>query len=478
MTYQEALEFLFPLHRFGMKPGLDNIQKLCNSVGNPERRLQQVIHIAGTNGKGSTAAMIASMCQEAGLKTALYTSPHLIDFTERIRINGVPIPEARVADGCRKLRDLTSRIQATFFEVTTALALRHFADERVEVCVIETGMGGRLDATNVVQPKYCLITAIGLDHTEHLGDSIGQIAAEKAGIVKSKAKTFTTARQLDALEVITRAAHEKRSPLTFINAVVDSEVSTESTVGELILHLKTPHESYRRLATPLWGKYQQDNVAMAVAVAEDMNLDTDAIRSGLKKVKENTGHRARLEVLSRSPFVVLDVSHNPDGIAATLNSLAAHRKSYEHLYTVFGAMSDKDVKTMVGHLGVESRYIFAAAPKTERALPAEEIVKLCDAQKFICKPFESVAAAIDAARAAASERDMILITGSFYLAGEALAHLEPRAPRADIEPQVTPTLPGISESAIESIPQPAPAVEPLPELSSEITVKKSPLESS
>ncbi|MBC8043787.1 MAG: bifunctional folylpolyglutamate synthase/dihydrofolate synthase [Rhizobacter sp.] len=420
MTYQDAIDFLFPLHRFGIKPGLDNIQRLCNSLGNPERRLPLIIHIAGTNGKGSTAAMIASISQEAGWKTGLYTSPHLLDFTERIRINGTKIPEEKVAELAGRLRDLTERAQATFFEVTTAMAFRHFADERVDVAVIETGMGGKLDATNIVLPKFTVITSIGFDHMEYLGETLGQIAIEKAGIIKPKSKTFTTARSLDALEVITRTAHDKRSPLVLVNAETEMEIAPESRIGELVVHLKTPQERYRRLKTPLWARYQTENLAAAVLIAEEMKVKPDAIRRGLAYVSVNTGHRARLEVVSRSPVTLLDVSHNPDGLRATMAAIAIYRKTFEHLYTVFGAMQDKDVSSMLRVLGDESRYVFAAAPKTERAMPPSEILRHCDDLKIICKPSGSVSEAIAAAKSIATANDLILITGSFYLAAEAM----------------------------------------------------------
>ncbi len=418
MTYQEAIEFLFPLHRFGMKMSLENITALCNYLGNPERRLGTVVHIAGTNGKGSTAAFIASICQEAGLKTGLYTSPHVEHFAERIRINGQMIAEERIADLTAGLKHKVQEQGATFFETTTAIAFRYFAEESLDVAIIEVGMGGRLDATNVVSPAYCLITPIDYDHQEWLGDTIEKIAAEKAGIIKSGAKTIVARQRLEAMEVIVATAKEKKSPVTIAPVVAHGQMAT-STLGELAVHLKTQTRDYFGLRTPLWGMYQVENLRLATLCAEAMNLTERAIRDGIRNVLRNTGHRARLEVLSRSPLVILDVSHNPNGMEHTVATLLRHREQFNRLLVIFGAMQDKDISGMLAPLLRVASKFYLVSPQIERAAKVETLAALLAETTCTYQACESVAQAIQAAKEDMQEKDALLVTGSFYVSGEA-----------------------------------------------------------
>ncbi len=420
-TYQDAIDFLFPLHRFGVKMGLDTIQTLCKALGNPERRLGKVIHISGTNGKGSTSALLASIAKESGEKVALYTSPHLVDFTERIRINGVSIPQDAVVEYTRFLRPLAEASGATFFEVTTAIAFKYFADSNVSLSVIEVGMGGRLDATNVVQPYLCIITPIGLDHTDWLGNDIPTIALEKAGIIKPNSRVVLSYQTLDAMEVLTRAAKEKKSKLTIAPAVTRIG-SASSSIGNMRFHLHSMRQSYYGLETPLWAEYQKENLRTVIVAAECLNFSETAIRQGLLKVLENTGFRARLEVISRHPLMLLDVSHNPHGIEATVEALNKHRKEFDRLLVVFGVMQDKDAKGMLSALGMLASQFFFVSPKTDRALSTQNLVALAQALGLNGLACASTADAISAAKALATASDLILITGSFYLAGEAITH--------------------------------------------------------
>ncbi|MFN3562211.1 MAG: bifunctional folylpolyglutamate synthase/dihydrofolate synthase [Chloroherpetonaceae bacterium] len=419
-TYQDAIDFLFPLHRFGMKMGLETMDILCKALGNPERKMGKVIHVAGTNGKGSTSAMIASIAKESGEKVALYTSPHLNDFTERIRLNGVPIPQEAVAEYTRFLRPLAESTGATFFEVTTAIAFKYFADSNATLSVIEVGMGGRLDATNVVQPQLCIITPIGLDHTEWLGNDIPTIALEKAGIIKQGARTILSHQTLDAMEVLTRAAKEKKSKLTIAPSITRIGSAT-SSIGKMRFHLHSARQSYYGLETPLWAEYQRENVRTAIVAAEYLNFSESAIRNGLLNIIENTGLRARLEVVSRRPLILLDVSHNPHGIEATVEALNKHRKEFENLFVVFGAMQDKDAKSMLMKLGELASRFFFATPQTERALSAAYLENLSHELQLNGTAFASTVDAISAAKSLANTSDLILITGSFYLAAEAIA---------------------------------------------------------
>lgn len=420
-SYQDAIEFLFPLHRFGIKMGLETMETLCKALGNPERKMGKVVHVAGTNGKGSTSAMIASIAKEGGEKVALYTSPHLVDFTERIRINATAIAEEAVAEYTRFLRPIVEATGATFFEITTAIAFKYFADSNATLCVVEVGMGGRLDATNVVQPHLCVVTPIGLDHTEWLGNDIPTIALEKAGIIKQGARTILSHQTLDAMEVLTRTAKEKKSKLTIAPSVTRIGSAT-SSIGKMRFHLHSARQSYYGLETPLWAEYQQENLRTAIVAAEFLNFTEGAIRQGLLNVIENTGLRARLEVVSHRPLILLDVSHNPHGVEATVEALKKHRTEFENLFVVFGAMQDKDVKGMLIKLGELASRFFFATPKTDRALSATYLETLAHELHLAGTAFASTAGAISAAKSIANASDLILVTGSFYLAGEAFPH--------------------------------------------------------
>lgn len=420
-TYQDAIEFLFGLHRSGIKMGLENVETLCKALGNPERKLGKVVHVAGTNGKGSTSALLASIAQESGETVGLYTSPHLVDFTERIRLNGVSIPKEAVTEYTRFLRPLAESTGATFFEVTTVIAFKYFADSNTTLSVIEVGMGGRLDATNVVQPHLCIITPISLDHTEWLGSDIATIALEKAGIIKSTAHTILSHQTLDAMEVLTRAAKEKKSKLTIAPSVTRIGSAT-SCIGKMRFHLHSARQSYYGLETPLWGEYQRENLRTAIVAAEQLNFSEGSIRQGLLKVIENTGLRARLEVISHNPLILLDVSHNPHGIEATVETLKKYRADFDRLLVVFGAMQDKDVTGMLSKLAELTPQFFFTAPHIQRALSPESLDTLARKLHLDSTTFASSKEAISAAHSVAKASDLILITGSFYLAGEALSH--------------------------------------------------------
>lgn len=417
MTYQDAIDFLYPLHRFGMKMDLENITALSKYLGQPERHLGTVIHIAGTNGKGSTAAFVASICREAGFKTALYTSPHVEHLTERIRINGEMIPREQLAEYTAHLKAKIEELGATFFEAMTAIAFRYFSEEKVDVSVIEVGMGGRLDATNIVSPTYCLITPIDFDHQEWLGNTITEIATEKAGIIKRGAKTLIARQHLDAMEVLIATARLRQSPVTVAPAVSRLEYGA-AVIGELAVHLWTPVRSYFGLRTPLWGSYQAENLRLAVLCAESMGATERAIRDGVRNVLRNTGHRARLEIISRTPLIILDVSHNPDGMLKTVQALEQHRTAFERLHVVFGAMSDKDINGMVAALKRIGDKFYLAAPATARAARAEELAQIFHASALSFQIFESIEQAFFVARNEMQPSDALLVTGSFYVSGE------------------------------------------------------------
>ncbi|MEI8033769.1 MAG: folylpolyglutamate synthase/dihydrofolate synthase family protein [Chlorobiaceae bacterium] len=419
MTYQEALDFLFPLHRFGIKPGFDRVQAMLDLFGSPQKHLGLVIHIAGTNGKGSVAAALASVFQASGRKTALYTSPHLLDFTERMRIDGKPISRDNVAHYCSRLKESATRNNATFFEVTTAIAFAWFADEAVEVSVIETGMGGRLDATSMVDPDYAVITGIGLDHTEWLGETLGLIAGEKAGIIKKGCKVFTAVTLPEALLPIQSRADSCGAPLSIAGR--DALWTVKSAApGALELSVRTELSCYPALKVPLTGSFHASNVTLAVMVAEDAGIGPEEIADGLGRILK-TGYRARLEKISGTPTVLLDVSHNPDGIRATVDAIEAFRQDFSRISVVLGLASDKDAQSVIGELCRLDCAFYPVNIPSERSVPAEELGVLCRDAGASATVFNTGMDALGYLRRNAAKEELILVTGSFYLAGEIIA---------------------------------------------------------
>ncbi len=419
MIYQEALDFLYPLHRFGIKPGLDRVCSLLDSVGSPQKRLGMVVHIAGTNGKGTVAAAIASIFQASGKKTALYTSPHLVDFTERIRINGEPIPRERVAHYCSRLKDAVDENHSTFFEATTVLAFAWFADEGVEVSVIETGMGGRLDATNVVECDYVVIPSIGMDHTEWLGETLALIAAEKAAIIKKGCRVFTAVGDPEAFGPIEKQAQLCDALLFAVGTdIITTVVSADP--GMLELDVRSASRYYPALKAPLTGAFHASNVSLAVMVAEVAGVAADAIYAGLERLLQ-TGYRGRLERIGMRPTVLLDVSHNADGMRQTVNALLSFRERYRRVYVIVGLASDKDARAVIAELlRLQCTFVPVAIP-SERSMPAEELGVLCGYDGAEVKVFATGREALVSLRKTVCEDDLILVTGSFYLAGEIIA---------------------------------------------------------
>ncbi len=388
-------------------------------MDNPERKLGRIVHIAGTNGKGSVSAMLASMAKENGLKVGLYTSPHLISFTERIRINGLPIPEQKVADICSLLKNEIESIGATFFEVTTAMAYKHFADEDIDMAIIETGMGGRLDATNILASDFTVITNIGLEHTEWLGETTEKIAEEKAAIIRPKSQCVTGVKDLDALEVITKVARERKSKIHIVPAMVDIQVVYES-LEEMSLHIRSLRRSYHGFKIPFFGKYQTDNIAIAIITAEQLGFSEADIRNGIIHLKKNTGFRARLEQLQTEPMIILDVSHNGFGMARTVQALLNYISGFDQVRIIFACVAGKDTELMLEHLKSIGSKFYLPKISTERAMPLEELQACCQKLQLSSEVFGSAEKALEKARSDSSQKDLILITGSFYLAGEIL----------------------------------------------------------
>lgn len=418
MHYQEALDFLYPLHRFGMKPGLERVRRLLEVFGAPQERLGSIVHIAGTNGKGTTASAIASIFKASGRKTALYTSPHLVDFTERMRIDGVPISPEKVAAYCTLMKDAVIGLHATFFEATTALAFAWFADEGVDAAVIETGMGGRLDATNIVNSDYAVITSIGLDHTDWLGSTKAMIAAEKAAIIKSGSMVFTAVDDADVIEVMEHTARANRAPLFRLGKDAVSTVASADP-GRLCFSLSTSSGRYPGLEAPLTGAFHVSNLSLAVMVAERAGIGDASIRKGLADILQ-TGYRARLEKIRSKPDILLDVSHNADGMRRTVEAIAVFRNRYRAMHVLIGMASDKDARSVIRHLLSLDAGFSAVAIPSARSIPAAELGALLKSEGVDAPVFDEPEEALRCILQKAGPLDLILITGSFYLAGEIL----------------------------------------------------------
>ena len=383
MIYEESLAWLYATQQFGIKLGLENIRGLLKALGNPQEQLS-FLHVAGTNGKGSVCAILEAILRASGRRTGLYTSPHLVDFRERIRVNGEKIPPQAVANGLTILREISTGWShlPTFFEISTALALHHFAEERCDLVVLETGMGGALDATNAVVPLVSVITPIALDHTRWLGSTLAEIAREKAGIIKSGVPIVSARQVPEAAAVLAQRAASAGSSLEFIEAPFE-----QAEIG-------------------LRGIHQKENAAVAVAalLAAHVEVSDEAAGQGLRDVR----WPGRFQVVDER--IVLDACHNPHAAAQLLVNW---RDVYgmEKATVIFGALGDKDYSAMLRILEPISREVLLVPISSERSAAPEALAAACAIKHRI---FQSVKEALEASRG------RILITGSLFLVGEAL----------------------------------------------------------
>ncbi len=399
--YERVLGYLFSLYRFGSKLGLGPIRRVLRELGNPERGMK-VIHVAGTNGKGSVCAMLASILQEAGYKVGLYTSPHLVDFRERIQVNGKMIPKKDVVRLFKMVK--SKNIDLTYFEFVTALAFKYFREQEVDLLVLEVGLGGRLDATNVVRPLVSVITNVSKEHTDVLGNEIKQIAFEKAGIIKRGSIVITGAKG-EALEVIERVCRERGSEL----------IRVKNKVRKVYSDLDKQVIVYRgmKVNLPLLGDFQIENVNTALEVIEQLGrLGMDIPLEKIKKGLEKTRWPGRMEVVERNPLFILDGAHNPAGVRA-LRSFVS-KLDYRRLILVLGVLKDKDYRRMIGYLKPLAFRMIITKPRIYRALEPEVIAKVVR-DNFVVK--ENVNEALKEARSIAGKDDLILVTGSIYLVG-------------------------------------------------------------
>ena len=369
MNYKQALEKLFSLHQFGIKLGLDNIQKLLKHIGNPEAKLK-TIHIAGSNGKGSTSSFIASILTEAGYKVGLYTSPHFVNYNERIRINGAEISDSYVVNFVKNNIDFIDAESPTFFELTTAIAFLYFAENGVDYAIIETGLGGRLDATNVLQSLASVFTSISLEHTNILGSDLISIAKEKAGIIKRNQKVFLGVIPLEAENEIIRKAEEYNSEYFSINKFV----TISENLG-IIIH-KNCEIKISNL--PLFGEYQIKNASLAVLTIINLfpNIEIEFILSGLSNVLKNSGLQGRYEIFNINPKVIFDSAHNSEGIELFLEEFIKEKINYSKSILIYGTMKDKNVEDILNKLSFHFDVIYATEIEYERSLKILEIIDI------------------------------------------------------------------------------------------------------
>lgn len=437
MTYQQTIDYLFAsqpaFHLVGAeayKPGLDNTYRLMVHLDNPHEQLRAV-HVAGTNGKGSTSHLIAAALQAQGYRVGLFTSPHLVDFRERIRISGAMIPEQTVVQFVEEHRAFLDELHPSFFETTMALAFWYFAQQQVDIAVIEVGLGGRLDSTNILTPLLSVITNIGIDHTEFLGNTLAQIAGEKAGIIKPNVPCVIGETHPETQEIFLSRAHE-------CNILGDG---LETTNCRLWFAEQCGFMRKRRLKEApecqLKGSYQDKNQQTAFVALQvlrnfcGVDISKEAIAEGFARVCTLTGLRGRWEVLSQSPLTICDTGHNSHGlryVMEQLNTEIANRKLVNGtLRLVFGMVGDKDIDVVLGLLPRDAVYYFTQ-PATSRALPAEELLRRYTilhnpTQSYLPlhHAFVSVKDALSAAQKEASKEDIIFIGGSNYVVGEVLS---------------------------------------------------------
>ena len=429
MNYEEAVDYLYArlpvFTRDGasaFKKDLTNTYRLCEALGNPQERLKS-IHIAGTNGKGSTAHMLSAVLQEAGYKTGLYTSPHLLDFRERIRVSGAMVPQEWVVGFVTRYRSLIEAIQPSFFEVTVAMAFAYFAEMQVDVAVVETGLGGRLDSTNVIVPLLSVITNISYDHTAMLGNTLPEIAGEKAGIIKQGIPVVIGERQPEIAHVFERVAAGKGSPLVF--ASDEWHVEHQARTGPYLQLNVSSNRTATAIdyALDLVGSYQGRNLPGVLCAVDELRrqgfvIDEAGVVRALSHVQELTGLMGRWQTLGVDPLVVCDTGHNADGWREVLANIRA--TPHRELHIVIGVMRDKDLGHMLPMLPGDARYYFCQVDMP-RALPTGELCAAAAGYGLVGNGYDTVAQAIAAARQSAAATDLIFIGGSTFIVADALA---------------------------------------------------------
>ena len=400
MTYQQTLDYLFsrlPMYQrdgvVAYKADIGNIVAASKTLKDPHKKFKS-IHIAGTNGKGSVSHMLASIFQEAGYKVGLYTSPHLKDFRERIKLSGKMIAKSEVIQFVSKNKTAFEKIDLSFFEFTVALAFHYFAYQKVDIAIIETGLGGRLDSTNIINPELSIITNIGLDHTNLLGDTIQKIAKEKAGIIKSNTPIIIGRNQEEIKPIFQNIANEKKAPLKYATA--------------------------HNFTADLKGNYQKENINTVVTAISEIQkqgwkITDENIKDGLLNTIKNTGLLGRWQILGQNPLVICDTGHNEDGIKVVFNQLK--QTPHKNLHVVFGAVNDKDLDSILNLLPKDAKYYFCK-PNILRGLDENILKEIANKKEIKGDSYSSVKTALARAKKQAQLEDLIFIGGSTFMAAE------------------------------------------------------------
>ena len=429
MTYAETLDYLFnalPMfQRVGAsayKADLTNTISLCEHLGNPQETFK-TIHVAGTNGKGSTSHALASVFQAAGYKTGLYTSPHLKSFTERIRIDGKEITEEDVVEFVANNRVFLDQLQPSFFEMTVGMAFWYFAKESVDIAVIEVGMGGRLDSTNVIHPELCVITTIGFDHTQFLGNTLPLIAGEKAGIIKQGVPVVISQTQKETQEVFSQLAAAKQAAIVFADQLWEVTKLPESenpNIQQPANFKVRSSDGEFTMKFDLNGDYQRFNLPGILEAVKQLrnqgwNLSDTALQVGLESISMQTGLKGRWQLLQVNPIILADTGHNEAGIGEVVNQLKKY--SYSKLWMVIGMVNDKDISKVLDLLPKEANYIFCQA-SIPRAMDAHELARKGNEKGLIGQVIPTVTEALEFARKNAASDDLIFVGGSTFVVAE------------------------------------------------------------
>ncbi len=427
MTYQQTIDYLYAqlpmFSRIGSaayKEDLHNTIALCNSIGNPQKNFK-TIHIAGTNGKGSTSHMLAAILQSAGYKTGLYTSPHIKDFRERIRVNGEMIQEAAVVEFVARTKEKSDEICPSFFELTVAMAFDYFAAQQCDIAVIETGLGGLLDSTNIITPILSVITNIGYDHQHILGNTLKEIATQKAGIIKENVPVVIGETLPETRKIFIDTANKKKAEIFFASELfytTNAVIENNKLICDVdnIMTCKT-----EQFQLGLTGLYQAKNICTVLESVEQLknigiNISETALHNGLKQVKEMTGLRGRWEILQQCPTIIADVAHNKDGIAQVIYQLETTYAN-TNFHFILGFVKDKDVAEVLTLFPKNATYYFTNA-HIPRALPVTELAEKASAAGLSGEIFDKVNDAIAAAKNNATSNDVIMICGSFFVIAE------------------------------------------------------------
>ena len=434
MNYQETLQHLYtklPMFsrqgKSAIKPGLDNTISFCKHLDNPQNKFK-TIHIGGTNGKGSTSHMLASILQTAGYKTGLYTSPHLKDFRERIRINGEMIQEEEVIQFTKEQKQFIETLEPSFFEVTVAMAFQHFANHQVDIAVIEVGLGGRLDSTNVIIPELSLISNIAYDHMNILGNSLEEIATEKAGIIKQGVPVIISQKQPEIADIFIQKAIAQHAKIGFASEEWTITKSKNQSKTEDLLKLEVKENSnpsyfsFNTLELDLTGSYQLKNLAGVLSAVKQLRIQgytiaDQYIKSALRQVKALTGLMGRWQILQHHPLVICDTGHNEDGIREVLKNI--EQTKFDRLHIIIGMVSDKDSTKILQLLPKNASYYFCQ-PDMDRAKPALELRKEAIFYELNGEVYDSIKIALEAAKNKASNKDLIFIGGSTFVVAEVL----------------------------------------------------------